>query len=307
MEGALSRGVEALAGLDASELEYRSGADVSRCRSPFAAAVAASALAEVPEGRSLARPLLIYLRRTAEPPGLWHFSRRDFPDLPLDADDTACALAALFLHGDRDVAFGPALEVIQRFARGDGPCRTWLTAGDPRNLPGGENDVDVVVNANVLYCAALAGRSLAGAAAFVAAWVASHGIECRRASAYYPSPFAFAYFLARWLGACPQARGTGLASIVTAACSHRLRQVGEDPLAGALALNALLDLAPRRQAVRPLAAMVLAHQGEGGLWPQRTFFLGPHGMTFGSAALTTALALEALAKLGRLRRLGCAL
>jgi hypothetical protein len=296
-------------------------------QSPFAAALIACALR--PGGaadREDALPIVTreieYLLGTVEPPGLWRFAPATYPHLPLDADDSACALAALRVHNQAQVNYDAAFGALRSFAP-DGVFPTWLVRGDTSRLPGQQNDIDVVVNTNVLYFAAVMGRSLPRAVSFVVDTVQRDGFDCHQ-SLYYRSAFVFAYCLTRWL------RSANVDdAFVRLAAAHLARIMREctNSLECALALNAALDLGlrdsrprssvlgrrltaregasengrPRSEDVEGLAAFLLREQTENGVWPDGTLFIDPAGGVYGSVEVTTALCIEALMRYTTLR------
>mgnify|MGYP003112445415 CR=1 FL=1 len=147
--------------------------------------------------------------------GAFHFysrlaeARRLPIALPPDADDTALCWAAFVIAGRRRAgtaasALRRCLEPLPAAARqsGDAP---WVGAGAVRTwlAMGGENPVDVAVNANIAFACAvcgLTGRLRDGAVATAVRGLAGSGTDpahLRRASPYYRDPAEIACILHR--------------------------------------------------------------------------------------------------------------
>jgi hypothetical protein len=253
--------------------------------------------------------------------GLWRHWTRDHPQhssLPPDLDDTSCASAALAACGtapdnrsillDNRTRSGLFLTWVLPRLRRTGAAHRRAALPQLAHLPtlflffrktsAVPSDVDAVVNANCLYY--LGGFE--GREAVVAHLldILRDGRE-RSCDKWYENPFVIWYFLARALGG----------SEPEAAALIRRRLDGTAPagaLEAALAACALLSSgsAPSDDSV----AALLALQSEDGSWPRAPLYHGgrrrrrdgsfdpPHPDTprWGSEALTTAFALEALSR-----------
>ena len=192
-------------------------------------------------------------------------------NVPPDADSTACALAALQLHSELPNAEAEA-RLLRTFWRADaGRFRTWNIPGS-WSLP--ERD-DPVVNCNVLYALKLLGSPATAEETLAVI----RFLKCGPPR-YYCAPSTIAH----------AARRAGLGSDTL------------PPIATALpAETALIGcvqwLCGTRKANSKLIAAVLAAQQADGSWPIRPWVTGagrPRPF-WGSSALTTALAVEALA------------
>ncbi len=213
-----------------------------------------------------------YLERRRDADGLWTYGQLGGEPLPPDSDCTACALAAMALAGvslDADAEAGR----LRRFWRPDlRRFRTW-DVGGAWSIP--ERD-DPVVNANIVAAlAALKRPATAAEQAGVAAYLAA----CAQGSRYYCAPATIAHAAHR-AGLDP----TGLAPRVRA-------RPGRGDLIGTIqwlcAGHAGDPEATRR---------VLAAQRPDGSWPALAWVraVGLPTSYWGSAAVTTALAIEAL-------------
>lgn len=285
--------------LEASQLptgqfpsEMCEGPQMSRCRAEaaiFGTTFVVGALSwaeragEAPDVAVPKRRALRFLRSQMEAGGLWRYWTADDPmhdQIPPDLDDTSCVSALLHRHG---IPFPDNRELLRTFADGRGLFQTWIGHDEP---------IDCLVNANVLYYFALRGEELSGVCDELnrrAAVAARPGC-----SAYYEPALAFAYFVtrtaveggARCLQPAVDALRRALPSL----------EVPADPLSEALALGVAVQLGSCGDPERALAARLAAGQLPDGSWPARPFFRGPGPSYFGSAALTTAMAAEALAK-----------
>jgi hypothetical protein len=212
-----------------------------------------------------------FIKSQRRPDGLWDYD----PEMriPPDSDCTACALAVLVLHGDPDVQGGAQL--LRSFWRAPaGPFRTWW-GGGMWSLP--ERD-DPVVNCNILFALRLLGSPATPTEQHA---VRQLLLRSEGRSRYYCAPATVAHAARRAgldLDALPslaiaRPREAGLLGCVQWLCAMPVPDV------------ALIDA-------------VLAAQGTDGswpVWPWVTAAENPKPL-WGSAAITTALAVEALAR-----------
>jgi hypothetical protein len=295
---AVSRGVGFLAGqqLPHGELRTYRSDDPTLVRdpvfesSPYGTTYVLCSLGFVddPRAAALAERALGFLAAEMEPPGLWrYYTSRNPKILPPDLDDTACASLALRDSHD-EIRLGLNLRPILANRDEDGRFRTFLASP-------AANNVDAVVNANVV--AYLGEREETRAACDYLCRVVVQGEE-GRASLYGVDDLSFDYVLSRayFLGvrSLEPCRAPMVRRILA-----RQRDDGSfgDALATALACASLLNFeeAPADVLGRALAAL-LAQQSEDGSWPRSTFYIDFNGGFYGSEELTTAIALEALAR-----------
>lgn len=252
--------------------------------------------------------------------------------IPSDADVTATTYAALldaavfdggqpsgvaferFFVDWRDYGVVPRRVNPWWLPAGSGAYLTWLSYRDPLLLflP---NDVDLVVNGNVLYALGRHGRlSVPGVFQAIqlinlAAALGIHRDHLEDLTSYYPDNFAFQYVISRAFhegsvtGLAPAAgifaadleAGAILRADGTAYWNH-----GDPQLNTAFAVLALLN-AGRRTALidRAIRYLELVQHADGG-FDEATFFVGRTDggpvFEFRSASLTTAMALEAMAR-----------
>jgi hypothetical protein len=211
---------------------------------------------------------IAFIRARRRADGLWVYDPST--GLPPDSDSTACALAALALHGEPSDVSGGA-DLLRSFWWAErGHFRTWNTGVWSRP----EHD-DVVVNCNVAFALRLLGVPVTAAeAASILAFVQGVGI-----SRYYCAPSTIAHAACR--------AGFDLAALPPAATARP----PPDNLIGAVQW---LSGMPNDDDA--LKAAVLDAQRADGSWPAWAWVTGearpkPY---WASAAITTALAIEAL-------------
>lgn len=287
----------------------------------FPTALAAQCLLFAPEAAPIAARALDFLLAERDGDGLWRHWTREHPhyaSLPPDLDDTSCASAALARVG-RGAPDNSALLLANR-AR-DGRFFTWvvprprwtgarhlrLVLAQLRHLPtlvmffrltsAKPYDIDACVNANTLrYLGRFPGEEA------VVAWLLQvlHDGGERQCDKWYENPFVVRYFLSRALaGRAPEARELVLARTAEEAPANALEQ--------SLAASSLMDWGADASF---LVEALLAGQAADGSWPRAALYHGgrarlrgggfaePHPDTprWGSEAITTAFAVEALAR-----------
>ena len=259
--------------------------------------------------------------------------------IPSDADVTATAYAALLDDARFDGGAGTDVPFERFFADwrdlgliprrlnpgwlppASGAYLTWLTYRDPP-LPLFPNDVDLVVNANVLYALARYGRlDTAGTANAVRLinLVTALGIHRDRLAEitdYYPDNLAFHYIVSRAFRAGPvDALGPSveiLAGELEAAALLRpdggvYWDRGAPQLNTAFAVLTLLNARRDIPLIDRAIDYLVSEQNPAGGYEEATFFVGRTDagqvFEFRSASFTTAMVLEALARY-RLARCG---
>jgi hypothetical protein len=308
---AIQRGVEFLArvqqgdggfiSLSSSDADSFEGA-VSY-RTVFAAANILHCLNSVqyPSAQNVAKKTAAFLsvqRSTSWSYNYWPRDSRECKLVPYpdDLDDTFCALSALAGHKAASID-GRVLAAVSKLLIGTevqpgGPYRTWVVDSA---APAAWLDTDLAVNANIAYFLRLQNVVLSNLTALLEAAIDTEAYV----SPYYPSSYPIVYFISR---AYAGSRSHVLIDHIVS-LRHPDNSWG-NPLATALSIIALLNLGYTdvEKGVR-----TLLHEQENGGWPAHGFCIDPtrEGKTFfaGSAALTTAFCLEALA---RYRNIVCA-
>lgn len=241
-----------------------------------------------------------FLAGEQDPSGAWNYHGRGEWPIPPDLDDTCCAVAALLKLGRHpDLSFYSLL--WENESAPSGPYFTWIglndRPGDPR-----AREIDALVNANVLFCCGLLELPLPGTAAYLrriieAGAYLSHSVYC-------VSPHLLIYTLSR---AYAEGRAGALAPVAPALRDEMLTRLAP-PRSETSAFHlacltaSLINLNAAANVVEPYLTALLARQQADGCWPAWAAWRAYYPSYHGSPALTTALALEGLAKYQNLRR-----
>ena len=258
----------------------------------FVPALMLNSLSGVAGSEALQQPLARYLLKQRSPN--WSFNywalhspqTQSFP-YPDDLDDTFCALIGLYNHCPNLVDQAALAKVVGLLVATEkavgGPYQTWLSSSP------GWQDVDLAVNANIAYFISLVSNRLPNLDKYMETAINSG----QYSSKYYPSPYPIYYYLAR---ICPSASQLKLSRAI----QQQLKNQPPSCIEACLALSALSQLPSDSQPTGKLLQQVLGSQQIDGSWPAAAFCLDPNrnSQTFyhGSAPLSTALALEAMAK-----------
>lgn len=250
--------------------------------------------------------------------------------IPTDADVTATTYASLldtaildgapattvaferFFAQWRDVGLVPRRANPSWPPPASGAFLTWLAYRDPQ-FPLFPNDVDLVVNANVLYALGRHRRLLVpGAADAVrlingATSLGLHRGRLPEITDYYPDNFTFQYAVSRAFregGVFTLAPAVRIladdleASVLLRSDGTAYWDKGDPHLNTAFAVLTLLNAGRRPPAVARAIAYLVAEQNASGGFDEATFFIGRTDggqvFEFRSASLTTAMVLEAL-------------
>ena len=207
---------------------------------------------------------------------------RDSEPYPDDFDDTACALAALRTTDPEQIGAFARLLVVSEVSAG-GPYNTWLI--DHHTYPQW-HDVDVAVNANIGYILSQQGVQPSGLMRYLQDAIDNAFLQ----SKYYVGVAPTLYFLARWYEGPAKAQ---LQAQVIEACKH---SNPASPLTNALLLSAASYLGISKSTISP---DTLLKEVKNDHWLAEALYVDPNynGKQHfgGSAELTTALVLQALA------------
>lgn len=252
--------------------------------------------------------------------------------IPSDADVTATTYAtllddALFDGGPgtrvsferffvdwRDVGLVPRRLDQPWLPPASGAFLTWLTYR-ARPWPVFPNDVDLVVNANVLYALGRYKRldvpGVADAIRFIDFVITSglYGERLREITEYYPDNLAFQYMVSR---AFHEGSVAALESAVAVLADDLVSSAlvredgaaywdqGDPHLNTAFAVLTLLNGGRDTPLIDAAIRYLMSEQGVAGGYPEATFFVGRNDggqvFEFMSASFTTAIVLEALAR-----------
>jgi hypothetical protein len=263
----------------------------------FPAALAARALSITPAAERVRARALDFLLREMQPGGLWRHPSSDKPDYyatPLDIDDTAIASTALAAAGRR-FPNNRALVLAER--ERNGLFRTWIVRWWRHPLltyrffkyTAERRDVDAVVNANAVIYLGVCAETRPAIEHLLAVLRANREMT---STIWYGSRFTVWYFFSQALHQiAPEAGEMIVPRIETTAPGNSLEL--------AVAASTLL-LWKRVPNIEPL----LAAQLPSGAWPRVGFYhmgrrrleVQPKPPWWGSEALTTVFAVEALAR-----------
>src|SRR5581483_3087628 len=221
------------------------------------------------------------------------FVKEPYPD---DTDDTFCALAALSEYNP-DVFDGSVMAKITAMLSSaekseGGPYDMWLVPAENRDT---WNDTDLVCNANIAYFLFLHGIELPNVTAFIEKKIEENGYEFP-----YNTVFPAIYFISRCY------RGKKVKNII----DILLKQERQNPLRTALAISSLINFsgATHKNFLEKMVTYLLDTQCPDGSWPPASFYfqsrLEHKTLYAGSAEITTALCIEALAKFEKLKTAG---
>ncbi len=267
----------------------------------FPAALAARTLSITSSADRIRSRALDFLLREMEPGGLWRYPSSEHPGhdhIPLDVDDTSIASAALAAAG-RSFPNNRALLLANR--ERSGLFRTWIVRWWPhprkiyrffRETTADVGDVDSVINANVVIYLGMCEETRPAIAHMLAVLRANGEMMSTK---WYESRFTVWYFF-----------------------SHALREIA--PEAGEMIVPRIETATPRNALDLALAASTLLlwnrapdvqplidAQLPSGAWPRAGFYhaglkrispneFQPTPPWWGSEALTTILAVEALSR-----------
>jgi hypothetical protein len=236
-----------------------------------------------------------FLLREQEDNGAWHYDgRRDEWKIPLDLDDTCCATAALFILGQR-----PALSLYTHLWQNEvapgGPYYTWIGVDHTEDSILAQ-DVDILVNANILFCGGLLNLSLPGTIDYVQQVISNEGYQAQ--SIYCIAPHFPIYVISRAYGDGNVEALAPTMPIMQDYVLTRLVRPRNEPVTFNLACLAvaLLNLQAGLSLIEPYLVALLVGQKSDGHWPAWAAYLSYKHHYDGAPALTTALALEALSK-----------
>jgi hypothetical protein len=301
---AIGRGVAFLAARQLPSGELPVLASGKPDPSVFPTALAAYSLSFAPEAAAVCARALDFLVAEMDPRALWRHWPRTHPhhhQLPPDTDDTACASLALARAG-RPFPDNRARLLANRNRQG--LFRTWIFTTAQwrhplvtwrffRRTSARPSDADAVVNANALFYLGMRDETIVPATYLIDVVLRGREAACDK---WYDNPFAVWYFLARALGRL--GAGELISTKIEAATP-------------ATALDAALAACALASCGRPAdVTPLLAQQLPSGGWPAAALYHGgrlrradgsyaephPDAPRWGSEELTTAFAIEALAR-----------
>lgn len=217
------------------------------------------------------------------------YQKTPYPD---DLDDTACALAALYQY-DSKLINGSALAKIVTLltsaeTKEGGPYKTWIA---PDNVPEIWKDVDLAVNSNIAYFLSLQEISLPNLNELIVLAINKDNLK----SPYYSSEYPLIYFISRFFK--EKAKVKLIKKILDNKDEYKH---WNNSLNTALSISSLLNLEVESDLVKnSVFSLIKEHTKK--LWQPHPFYTGVNpkkdrNYYAGSAALTAAFYLEAIAK-----------
>lgn len=262
----------------------------------FSSSLILQALSQIPEAMNVRTKLATWLLTQKNDAWSFNYWATESPErlslpYPDDLDDTFCALIALYRH-DASLIDARILGKVVRLllateSKVGGPYRTWLVIQDTPEI---WQDIDLAVNSNIAYFLQLIAQTLPNLTAFMA----EHIVENQLSSPYYPSIYPLIYYLSRAY------QGEATSRLIALLKRRQKAGCWGTPLRTAQAISALDELGCYDE-IESAVAYLKSQQLPDGSWPAEAFCLDPaqSGQRHynGSAALTTALVIEALQRL----------
>lgn len=274
-----------------------------RVRDPvvFAAALAARALSVTPSAAGVRSQALDFLLREMEPDGLWRYPSAEHPGhdwIPLDVDDTSIASAALLSAGRR-IPDNRAALLANRNRRG--LFKTWIVRWWPhprktwrffRDSTAKVGDVDAAINANVVAYLGSCEETRPAIEHMLAVLRANGEMMSTK---WYQSRFTIWYFFSHALREIAPEAGEMIVQRVEAAKPQDSLEIAQ-AVSTRLLWNRPADVQPLIEAQLPSGAWPSAAFYHAGLRRVSRDELRPTPPWWGSEAVTTVLAIEALSR-----------
>jgi len=251
-------------------------------------------LTPTPQIEQIQKRAADFLLAEQEDNGAWNYEGRGDHRLPCDQDDTSCAIAALAqLDHQPELSFYALL--WQNESAPGGPYYTWIGINDLKEDQRARH-VDSLVNANILFCAGLLNLSLPGTIYYLEQVIQAEAYDSE--SLFTPTPHLLIYALSRAYADGNVSKLDKTMSIMQDYVLTKLPPPHAETSAFKLACLAvsLLNMKVPSILIRPYLVPLLSMQQADGNWPVDAAYHGFPPNYDGSPALTTALAVEALAK-----------
>lgn len=237
-----------------------------------------------------------FLLNEKEGEGFWRFFGKG-THLPLDLDDTCCALSDLFINGV-ELEYKTIADYLLNYRDKRGIFYTWiLDRYLPKTSSYFENDIDWVVNANTLFFFSLIKIPIPEVTNYLCNIVEKE--DFKDGSIYYYSPFSFIYCLSR---AYADGGAISLKPILGKIKSYLLNKQDTNGmwsgniLENAMATVGLINCGHKGIEIdRAINSLLKARKADKG-WSNSAFFAGVPELFYGSRELTTAITIEALWK-----------
>ena len=234
---------------------------------------------------------LAFILSTGKEIGRWRFFDDPSYTVPYDSDDTALALMALSRH-HVDFRMAGAEDAFLQFRDAKGRFLTWFDLEI-------ENELDVVVNANVCRFMTSIGRDVRGLTTFLLGYFTSPE-HYQPVVRFYDNPIVVHYFIVRALIQMRSVESEELLHTVVLPFLARHREsIFANPSSIAMTLTILTQLGYESATTARLVDLIVRSQLPDGSWPATPIVIVPHwvpgGPYFaGAQELTAGLCLEAL-------------
>lgn len=258
----------------------------------FFTSLIVTSLRQLPAAAGICQRAATFIDSQRSAESSWNYWRRDSADFrqrpyPDDLDDTALALTALTTT-DKYLVSGQTLGALGRLLISQetqlgGPYRTWLVSSEADAT---WRDVDVAVNANIGFLLKLHDVEAPGLMNFLTEALQNNQISSR----YYDSALPVLFFISRWYKGPARDELQKLINRY----SRQIKTTNALHLSLCLGASYYAGLPPAAH----LKEQLLGLQQADGSWPAASLYFEPpinnQAYYAGSAALTTAFALEAL-------------
>lgn len=244
--------------------------------------------------KKIAKKARIFLRNEKRESGLWRFA----PEISFDIDCTCCVSAVLKEWGEKEIDYELIAQKLLNNRGSNNFLKTWIFDDDTLDLTN-QNDVDWVVNVNVLFFYSLINKSLPTVEDKILQ-IVQKGIF-KKQSTYYPS-LSGIYCLTRTYADAHNEKLQPAIEIIKKYLLKNRFDLLKDDLSLILILLSLLNCDTSTDSTDHLFKHLLMNQKFNGGWSKGAFFhaFPPNeiqiGKKWGSEALTTAFALEAISK-----------
>ena len=283
--------------------------------SPYATSLILYCLSFLPQAeiKDINQKAISFLLSQIEGPSIWRYwskKHQTHKALPPDLDDICCISYVLKQH---HIDIPSNKEILLASRDENGLFYTWLV---PRKTASPEikmtvsqhvgtneiisvlvtnsiNDIDSIVNTNVLFY--LGDTAETKAASDYLINIIEQNLEIESTD-YYIDPYTLYYMISRAYWSGVSSFGKIQKAIINKLVSKIFKSNSwTNELEAALAICTMINFQETDNFLLQTINFLLDRQGQDGSWPAATMFIGP-APYYGSAELTTAYCLEAIAR-----------
>ena len=247
--------------------------------------------------QSIIKKAIKFVLKEKENEMIWRFFGKNTSVHP-DLDDTSYALAFLMENGIK-MDYQKFAKKLLAFRNKDGLFYTWF----PNK--GGRNVIDFVVNTNILYFFALLGWRVKEVEKWIEEIIKKQGFK--EGSYYYHMPCSFIYFFSRLNTTKVALPKTIMEMLVNFLIDKKDQFIlDENYLNSALMAVSLLNMGYNGPVLKNALRVIVKNQNQDGGWPIASIFRHRTvNLYYGSRALSTAFAMEALIKYQKINGNNC--